>query len=392
MRSALLLAARGRGAVEPNPMVGCVIVKDGRVIGEGFHRRFGAAHAEPDALAHCIESPAGATVYVNLEPCCHTGKKTPPCVPRLIEAQVARVVVACLDPNPQVSGKGAAQLRSAGIDVTVGVLEAEAQQLNAPFFALIRHGRPYVTLKWAQTANGKIAAPPGQKQLWISNKASQRIVHEFRARCDAILVGLNTVVRDDPSLTVRGIAPMRPLIRVVLDSSLRIPLTSRLVQTARQTPVLVICDEPHLKMATKLTSQGVQVVGLPTSSAGEIDLNLALKELGRRGVTHLLVEPGPTVARGFFNAGFVDRIWVFHSSTQVDEPGCGEAPQVPYAQTATARVEDDQLTEYLNPASDVYFRSMPSVDFQLIEPLTPEIHDSPRSRGDRGENKRKQDV
>ena len=158
MGRALSLAARGRGAVEPNPLVGSVIVREGRVIGEGFHQRFGGPHAEAEALAACTESTAGSTAYVTLEPCCHTNKKTPPCVPRLIEAGIGRVVVACLDPNPQVGGRGVEQLRDAGIEVDVGVLEAEAKQLNAPFFALVQHHRPYVTLKWAQTADGKVAA------------------------------------------------------------------------------------------------------------------------------------------------------------------------------------------------------------------------------------------
>jgi len=163
MRRAMELAARGRGAVEPNPMVGCVIVRDGRVIGEGFHRKFGEAHAEPTALAACVESPRGSTAYLTLEPCCHVGKKTPPCVPRLIDAGVARVVVGCLDPNPKVSGKGVEQLREAGIEVTVGVLEAEAKQLIAAFFALVKYGRPYVTLKWAESADGKVGGPPGER-------------------------------------------------------------------------------------------------------------------------------------------------------------------------------------------------------------------------------------
>src|SRR3954447_12161110 len=243
MRRAIALAARGRGAVEPNPMVGCVIVRDGRIIGEGYHRKFGQAHAEAEALVACMESPEGTTVYVTLEPCCHTNKKTPPCVPRLIDAKVARVIVACVDPNPQVGGRGIEQLRAAGIEVSVGLLEKEAKQLNAPFFVLVRHQRPYVTLKWAQTADGKVAAPPGAPRLLITGTESNRLVHQLRARCDAIMVGINTVLADDPLPTVPGVEPMRPLLRVVLDRDLRIPLTSELVQTSLRTPTVVFCHQ-----------------------------------------------------------------------------------------------------------------------------------------------------
>src|SRR3954451_23545285 len=172
MRRAIRLAMNGRGRVEPNPMVGCVIVKDGRVIGEGFHQQYGGPHAEPNALASCTESPAGGTAYVTLEPCCHTNKKTPPCAPRVIEAGIARVVVGCLDPNPEVDGKGVAMLRAAGVTVDGPVLEGEAKQLIAPFIARTRLGRPYVTLKWAQTADGKVAGPGGTR-MQISNTFSR---------------------------------------------------------------------------------------------------------------------------------------------------------------------------------------------------------------------------
>src|SRR4051794_33796208 len=184
LRRAIRLAMNGRGRVEPNPMVGCVIVaRDGRVIGEGYHQQFGGPHAEPNALASCTESPEGATAYVTLEPCCHTNKKTPPCTPRLIEAKLARVVVGCLDPNPEVNGKGLAQLRAAGIQVDGPVLESEAKQLIAPFIKRQDHRLPYVTLKWAQTADAKVAGPHGQR-LQITNETSSHLVHVLRARSD----------------------------------------------------------------------------------------------------------------------------------------------------------------------------------------------------------------
>src|SRR4051794_14532504 len=188
MRRALRLAMNGRGLVEPNPMVACVLVKDGRVIGEGYHAKFGGPHAEPNALANCTESPEGATAYVTLEPCCHTNKKTPPCAPRLIEAKIGRVVIGCLDPNPAVNGKGLAVLREAGIRVDGPLLEPAANQLIAPFLAHVRHARPYVTLKWAESRNGKVAGRLGRR-VKITNEVSDALVHVLRGRCDAIAVG-----------------------------------------------------------------------------------------------------------------------------------------------------------------------------------------------------------
>src|SRR5688500_8212868 len=218
IRRALDLAAEGRGKVEPNPLVGCIIVNDGRIIAEGFHQQFGGPHAERVALADLASKglpSEGATAYVTLEPCCHTNKKTPPCVPALICAKITRVVVGCLDPNPDVNGNGLQQLREAGIEVIGPVLECEAKQLIAPFLARVKHGRPYVTMKWAQTGNGKVAGPRG-RPLRITNDTSDRVVHALRARCDAIAIGTNTVLSDDPLLTARGGERVRPLLRIVL--------------------------------------------------------------------------------------------------------------------------------------------------------------------------------
>src|SRR5947207_1217269 len=193
MRRAVRLAMNGRGRVEPNPMVACVLTRDGRVIGEGFHEQFGGPHAEPTALVSVTESPQGATAYVTLEPCCHTNKKTPPCVPALIDAKIARVVCGCVDPNPSVNGQGLDQLRAAGIAVDVNVLEDPAKQLLAPFIARTVYDRPYVTLKWAESADGKVAGAGG-KRVQISNPPATKLVHELRGRCDAIMVGINTVI------------------------------------------------------------------------------------------------------------------------------------------------------------------------------------------------------
>lgn len=372
MRRAIRLAMNGRGLVEPNPMVGCVIVKDGRLIGEGYHQRFGGLHAEPNALAGCTESPAGATVYTTLEPCCHTGKKTPPCVPRLIEAKVARLVIGCLDPNPRVNGKGAEQLRAAGIEAVAPVLDAESKQLLAPFIAHVVHRRPYVTLKWAQSRNGMVAGRMGQR-VRITGDASDRIVHALRGRCDAIAVGTNTVLNDDPLLTARATGgEVRPLLRVVLSNSLKLPLDSRLVRSAREHPVVVYCSASAahvgIDAVSALSSAGVEVVALPDHDS-HFSFADVLTDLHARGVVHLLVEPGPTLTRYFLSRGQADRVWVFQSRTTIDEPallGVSSGPIVNYPATGAHVVDsDDTLTEYLNPKSLVFFAPEPSADFVL---------------------------
>jgi diaminohydroxyphosphoribosylaminopyrimidine deaminase/5-amino-6-(5-phosphoribosylamino)uracil reductase len=361
MREALTLAMRGRGRVEPNPMVGCVIVKNSRVIGRGFHERYGAPHAEPNALDSCTEDPAGATAYVTLEPCCHTNKQTQPCVPKLIAAKLSRIVVGCADPNPNVSGKGIAELRAAGIDVPEFCLEHSAKQLIAPFFSTVIRKRPYVTLKWAETSD-HIVGQTGRR-MQISNPMAMQVVHELRSRCDAILVGVNTVRADDPMLSVRGVEPMRPLLRVVLDRNLSIPLNSRLVTTAREMPLMVICRESpqtdHPNRATALRTAGATVVGLPDDAS----LDQVLIHLGSLGITHLLVEPGPTLASSFLRTGLADRIWIIESP-RAAVSGLIAAP-VAYPPTEQVKLAEDVLTEYLNPGSDVFFALEPSVDLLL---------------------------
>jgi diaminohydroxyphosphoribosylaminopyrimidine deaminase / 5-amino-6-(5-phosphoribosylamino)uracil reductase len=371
LRRAIRLAMNGRGLVEPNPMVGCVLVRDGQIIGEGWHAQFGGPHAEPAALDDCHRrgnTPEGATAYVTLEPCCHTNKKTPPCAPKLIEAKVARVVIGCLDPNPEVNGRGAAMLRAAGIQVDGPVLEAEAMQLIAPFLARIRHGRPYVTLKWAQTADGKVAGPGGRR-MQISNATSTRLVHQLRARSDAILVGINSVFMDDPLLTARDVPSPRRLLRVVLDAGLRLPTISWLVQTAANAPVLVYTGSEGVERnpgaVEALRSLGVDVVSVDGHTRP--DIAAVLSDLGQRGVTHLMVEGGPTVHQGFFASGYVDRLWVFRSPQRVDDSTAPSAPTIPPHLSATQKLplSSDVLTEYLDPRSDVFFAPVPSADLVL---------------------------
>jgi diaminohydroxyphosphoribosylaminopyrimidine deaminase / 5-amino-6-(5-phosphoribosylamino)uracil reductase len=361
MKRAIHLAIRGRGLVEPNPMVGCVIVRNGEIIGEGFHRQFGGPHAEPNALAACTESPAGATAYVNLEPCCHQNKKTPPCVPALIAAKISRVVIGCLDPNPSVAGQGAAQLRSAGISVTTGLLEASAKQLNAAYFAGVLHKRPYVTLKWAESADGKVAGLGGRRTI-ISNAASRRVVHGLRARSDAILVGINTVIADDPLLTARHVATPRKLLRVVLDPRLRLSAESQLAKTAHLGPVIVYCTQRALQASGPM-SQNVELVGSPAQS-GRLALADVLADLHARSVTHLLVEPGPGLARAFFAENLANRVWRFRSPMRIEQPFAPAAEAVPYPAVAELNLDGDVLEEFLNPDSEAFFAAEPSADFE----------------------------
>ncbi|HYO07376.1 MAG TPA: bifunctional diaminohydroxyphosphoribosylaminopyrimidine deaminase/5-amino-6-(5-phosphoribosylamino)uracil reductase RibD [Tepidisphaeraceae bacterium] len=370
MRRAIALATGGRGRVEPNPLVACVLVKDLRVIGEGFHSRFGGPHAEPTALAACAESPDGATAYVTLEPCCHTNKKTPPCVPALIDARVARVVVGCVDPNPDVNGKGLDLLRTVGVRVDVNVLEDSAKQLISPFVAQVVYDRPYVTLKWAESADGKVAGPRGTR-LQISNPLSSRLVHELRARCDAVMVGINTVLADDPLLTARDVAGARPLLRVVLDSQLRIPLQSKLVRTAQQHRLIVEFDralapaeQPKLRA---LQQAGAQPFLVDRRHDG-LNLEQILQPLAHFGVSHVLVECGPRLAHSFFEHDLADRVWVIRSSSvHVDDPTAPAGIGIPgsYRKTGELNLDGDHLTEYLNPASPVFFAAEPSPDFLL---------------------------
>jgi diaminohydroxyphosphoribosylaminopyrimidine deaminase/5-amino-6-(5-phosphoribosylamino)uracil reductase len=298
MARALALAERGRGSVEPNPLVGAVVVRDGRLVGEGWHQRYGQAHAEVNALAVAGEAARGATLYVTLEPCCHFGK-TPPCTDAVLRAGVARVVAAMSDPFPQVAGQGAEQLRQAGVVVDVGPCEGEARRLNAPYLKLLAKGRPYVHAKWAMTLDGKIATRSGDSK-WISNEASRRRVHELRGRMDAIVVGIGTVLADDPLLTARPPGPRTP-VRVILNHRGRTPPASKLVQTARETPTWVVTTgEP----APQLSALGCEVVGCA-------DVAALLDEMGRRRMTNVLVEGGAAVLGSFLDAREIDEVHVF---------------------------------------------------------------------------------
>jgi diaminohydroxyphosphoribosylaminopyrimidine deaminase / 5-amino-6-(5-phosphoribosylamino)uracil reductase len=306
MARALELAVRGQGWVEPNPMVGCVIVAGGQVIGEGWHGRFGGPHAEREALDQAGPAAAGATMYVTLEPCCHHGK-TPPCTEAILQSGIRRVVVAHRDPFPRVDGGGIARLQAAGVEVEVGLLEAESRWWNAPYLKLLGHARPWIIAKWAMTLDGKLAARSGDSR-WISGPASRQRVHQLRSRMDAILVGAGTARADDPHLTVRPAGPRTP-VRIVLDSQAALPLDSHLVRTAREAPVLIAAGPD----ATQQRCQALQQRGCEVwiGQAREQRLGELLDELGRRRMTNVLVEGGAQVLGALFDAGMIDEVHVF---------------------------------------------------------------------------------
>lgn len=316
MAIALAAAKKGLGRVEPNPMVGCVIVKNGKIIATGWHRRFGGPHAEIDALQKAGSKAAGTTAYVTLEPCCHVGK-TGPCTSALIDARVGRVVVGCRDPFPSVSGGGFEALRKAGIPTESGLMRSEAEELIAPFRMLVQQDRPFVLAKWAQSLDGKIATSTGDSK-WISGAKAREIVHQLRGRVDAIIVGARTARLDDPLLTARGIRPKRIATRIVFDSRLNVPLKSKLVQTAGEFPTMIMTTKSALRSKANrcqsLERKGVRIVACGSKS-GSVSLASALKHLAEMGMTNVLLEGGGSLVGSFFDCGFVDEAHVFTAPT-----------------------------------------------------------------------------
>ncbi len=311
MRRALRLAARGRGWVEPNPMVGCVIARGGRVTGEGYHHHFGGPHAEIEALRAGGDAARGATVYVSLEPCCHQGK-TPPCTEALIAAGVGRVVAAMRDPNPLVAGRGLRRLKKAGISVAVGLLEREAAELNAPFIKLMHEKRPWVILKWAQSLDGKIATATGDSR-WISDERMRAHAHRVRGGVDAIIVGWRTVARDDPLLTCRAGQPCRTPKRIILDAGLHTPATAQLIRTARETPTWIFCGPraPRARVR-KFQAAGCEVHPVPVGPGGTgVSLGAVLDVLGAWSLTNVLVEGGGRVLGSFFDERLADEVHIY---------------------------------------------------------------------------------
>jgi len=309
MSRALELAKVRKGLTHPNPTVGCVIVKNGKIVGEGFHRKAGEPHAEVVALQKAGKNAESSTVYVTLEPCSHYGR-TPPCSLALIQARVKRVVIATTDPNPKVAGKGIEILKKAGIEVKVGVLEREAQKLNEDFFWWITKKQPFVVLKIAQTLDGFIATESGESK-WITNKRSRKYVHLLRCQSDAILVGVNTVLKDNPQLTVRNVPCERQPLRVILDRDLKTPLEAKITETSEAKTVIFTASNNGRKIEA-LQKKGVEVIKTPLGEDGKLDLRWVLDFLGqKKEVVQLLVEGGSQIFGSFYREGLFNKLLVF---------------------------------------------------------------------------------
>ena len=325
MRRCISLAAKGEGRVSPNPLVGAVVVRTGKIIGEGCHREFGKAHAEVNALKGI--NAKGATLYVSLEPCSHCGgcKKTPPCAPLVVSSGVSRVVIATKDPNPCVDGCGISQLRAAGIKVDVGLLKEEAQEQNASFFKYMKTCKPFVLVKLAQSRNGKIGVA-GAGKVWLSGKQFDSCCHAMRNRYDAILVGANTVMNDNPRLTCRMKGGRNP-IRIILDSRLRIPLTARVLRNAKKDGVLIFTTEKRERAREKaLGKLGASVI---VCGKGKVDLKKLVSLLPAYGVYSVLVEGGAQTIGSFINAKLTDRLVLAISPKKIENARAVSSPITP---------------------------------------------------------------
>ncbi|MBR6091942.1 MAG: bifunctional diaminohydroxyphosphoribosylaminopyrimidine deaminase/5-amino-6-(5-phosphoribosylamino)uracil reductase RibD [Bacteroidales bacterium] len=324
MRRAIELAKKGRGFVHPNPLVGCVVVKDGHIIAEGYHEKYGGFHAERNALTYCKTETNDALLYVTLEPCCHYGK-TPPCTEIIIEKGIKKVFVGILDPNPLVAGKGVKMLQDAGIEVEVGICEDEIRELNKVFLKYITTKRPYVIMKTAMTLDGKIAAHTGDSK-WVTNEESRKMVHQLRGEMAGVVVGIGTVLADDPMLTCRLEGNHHQPIRIVVDSNLRIPIDSQMVKTAKEYKTIiattVISTEAErsgeisfncrrfLDSLRSLEMTGAEIIECQSNN-NRVDINDLMTRLGSMGIDSLLLEGGGTLNAAFLEAGCVDEAWAF---------------------------------------------------------------------------------
>lgn len=307
MLRAIDLAKKGMGYTSPNPLVGAVIIKDGRIIGEGFHEKYGDLHAERNAIKNLTESAEGATIYVTLEPCCHHGKQ-PPCTEAIVENKIAKVVIGSRDPNPLVSGKGTAYLREHGIIVEEDFMREECDELNPVFFHYITTGLPYVVMKYAMTLDGKIATRTGESK-WITGEKSRMEVQEMRHRYRGIMVGIGTVLADDPMLNVR-IEGKRSPIRIICDSNLRIPLDCQICKTAKDYRTIVACANVDEIKKEQLENLGIQIIEVPDAN-NKVDLRKLMKELGSMKIDSILLEGGGTLNDSMMRAGLVNEVKAF---------------------------------------------------------------------------------
>ena len=316
MRRALHLAEKGRGRTSPNPMVGAVLVKRGKVVGEGYHARAGEPHAEIVAIRNAGEKAKEATLYLNLKPCTHYGK-TPPCVPAVIEAGVRKVIVGIEDPNPLVKGKGVARLKQAGLEVKIGILEKECHRLNEAFCKYIVQHEPFIILKMAATLDGKLATRNGESQ-WITGEASRRFVHRLRDQVDGVIVGIGTVLKDDPMLTARTREGRDPY-RIVFDTRLRIPENAKVVDLSPSKTIVATTEMASQDKIERLRKKGLRIL-ISDSKSGKVDLKASLLKLGEMGMMSLLVEGGSQINGSFLDQGLIDKIFLFLSPKLIGDP------------------------------------------------------------------------
>ncbi len=352
MRRAIELAEKGRGWTNPNPVVGAVIAKDGRIIGEGYHARCGGLHAERNAIAALKEPAQGAVMYVTLEPCCHYGK-TPPCTEAILEQGIVRVVIGSRDPNPKVAGKGAEVLKKAGVTVEEDFLWEECDRLNPVFFHYITRGTPYVVMKYAMTLDGKIATRTGASQ-WITGEAAREQVQRLRHQYMGIMVGIGTVMADDPMLNVRLEGGKSP-VRIICDSRLRIPRNSRICQTAREYPTIVAHGQGSPETAAELEALGIQVI-LAADENGQVDLRRLMEILGSQGLDSILLEGGGELNEAALRAGIVQEARVFiapkiFGGSQAKTPVTGAGVLTPkeaklFSLKGVSQVGEDLMLEY----------------------------------------------
>ena len=307
MNQALILAEKGIGYVNPNPLVGAVIVKDGKIIGQGWHEKYGGLHAERNALSSCLDNPKDATLYVTLEPCCHYGK-TPPCTDAIIHSGIKKVVIGCLDPNSLMSGKGADILRAAGIEVVIGVLQDECRKLNEVFFHYIKTKTPYVVMKYAMTLDGKIATANGQSK-WITEENARENVHKSRNQYSSIMVGLGTVISDNPSLTCRINGGRNP-IRIICDTALNTPLDSTVITTAKEVKTIIATACGNLEKQKSYLDHGCEII-VAEQKENHINLNSLMKELGKAGIDSIFLEGGSTLNFSALQSRIVNKVQAY---------------------------------------------------------------------------------
>ena len=352
MERAIELARKGIGRTNPNPRVGAVIVKDNRIIGEGYHEQYGGLHAERNAIASLTESAEGAEIYVTLEPCCHYGK-TPPCTQAIIENKISRVIIGSRDPNPLVSGKGAEQLRQAGIEVVQDYMKEECDELNPVFFHYISTGMPYVVMKYAMTADGKIATRTGASK-WITGESSRKLVQDMRNEYMGIMAGIGTVLADDPLLTVRD-PDLRSPVRIICDSDLRLPENSKICETAEEYRTIVACAAGNSRKAEVLRKKGIEIVEVPDGK-GRVDLEALMKYIGEQKIDSVLVEGGGGLNYSVLQAGMAQKIYMFvapkiFGGSAVKTPVEGEGIAFPdeavrLKTESVKQIDEDLLIEY----------------------------------------------